>query len=252
MDEAIGSSDAIAVGIFRPDDGRLTETITEIESLGGRAIADPMLTVEPLDVTPRGGVDITVVTSRTAVELLEEEGWSPSGTIVVAIGSNTATALESIGITVDLVPDEFTSEGVIELLSDRADGANIELLRSAHGRSALPEGLEAAGAIVYDTPLYRLTRPATAGSSIDSLLSGEMDAAAFTSSRTVDHFFGIVEDRGLVSPVSDALDAIVVGAIGEPTAATLSGYDVDVEVVPSPATVSGLVRGVIEAARSRH
>jgi uroporphyrinogen-III synthase len=61
----------------------------------------------------------------------------------------------------------------------------------------LTDGLDAAGAFVHETVLYRLVRPESAGNSAVAAAEGRLDAACFTSSLTVEHFLEAAADRGV-------------------------------------------------------
>ncbi|MFB6300927.1 MAG: uroporphyrinogen-III synthase [Halobacteriales archaeon] len=238
----------LRVAVFRPDDERLRSAIDLIESLGGAAVADPMLAIEPTGRIPRSDAEYTVLTSQTGAELLDEMGWTANQTIMCAIGDRTAEALRSIGYSVDLIPEEYSSTGLVEALADEVAGDRVEVARSDHGSVTLLDGLNDAGAYVHETVLYRLARPDGAGESAELAAAGELDVVLFTSSLTVEHFLKAATDRNVKSAVLEALEEIVVGAIGEPTRRTAAEYGVDVDVVPDVADFEALATETIEFA----
>ncbi|MDQ2050368.1 uroporphyrinogen-III synthase [Natronolimnohabitans sp. A-GB9] len=241
--------DTPTVAVFRPDDERLTEALDLLEELGADPVPDPMLAVEPTDSTPRTDADYAVLTSKTGVELATEAGWEPTDETVCAIGPATADVLRDHGYTVDIVPEEFTSSGLVETLADEVDGARVEVARSDHGSPVLLEGLSEAGAYVHETILYRLVRPEGSGESVDRAAAGELDAACFTSSLTVEHFLEAAAERGVRGDTLEGLADATVGVIGDPTADTAASLGLDVDVVPSEATFDALARETLEAAR---
>jgi len=245
--ERRGSDDAPRVAVFRPDDERIDEAAALLESLGVDPVADPMLAVEPTGAVP-AAAPYVVLTSKTGVELAAEGGWEPGDATLVAIGPATAAAAREAGWTVDLVPEEYTSAGLVEALADRVDGEAVEVARSDHGSDVLLDGLRAAGATVNETVLYRLTRPETAGESAELAAAGDLAAAAFTSSLTVTHFLDAAEERGIREAAVAGLTDAVVGAIGPPTAETAAEHGIDVDVVPDDADFAALVEAVVEAA----
>ncbi|MFB6195535.1 MAG: uroporphyrinogen-III synthase [Haloplanus sp.] len=236
------------VAVFRPDDDRLAEARALLADLGVDPVADPMLSVEPTGETPRDAAYV-VFTSKTGAELAASAGWEPGGATVVAIGPKTADALESAGYAVDLVPDEFSSAGLVDLLTDRVAGASVEVARSDHGSPVLLDGLRAADADVHETVLYRLVRPEGAGRSAALAASGDLDAACFTSSLTVEHFLDAAAERGVREAAIAGLNAVVVGTIGEPTRETAEAAGIDVDVVPAEATFEALARETVAALR---
>ncbi len=239
------SDDTPTVAVFRPDDDRLARAVGLLEDLGVDPLADPMLAVEPTGAVPRADADFVVLTSKTGAELAFEGNWEPGDATVCAIGESTAEALEEAGYAVDLVPEEFSSSGLVDALEGSVDGARVEVARSDHGSTVLLDGLEAAGAYVHETVLYRLVRPEGAGSSVDAAVSGDLDAALFTSSLTVEHFLGVADERGERDAAVAGLSDAVVGAIGHPTRKTAEAAGVDVDVVPEEADFESLARAVV-------
>jgi uroporphyrinogen-III synthase len=236
------------VAVFRPDDERLDEAAAFLESLGVEPVCDPMLSIRATGARPRSDGDYTVFTSMTGVELAAKAGWTPEETVLCAIGPTTADAAEEAGFDVDLVPDAYTSSGLVEALGPSVDGARVEVARSDHGSAVLLDGLESAGAYVHETVLYELAIPKTAGRSVSLAAEGALDVALFTSSLTVEHFVQIAEERGIASDVMDGLEGAVVGAIGPPTAETAEKLGITIDVVPSEAEFEVLARETLERA----
>ncbi|MFB6134986.1 MAG: uroporphyrinogen-III synthase [Halanaeroarchaeum sp.] len=235
------------VAVFRPDDERIQQAVELLEALGVEPVADPMLAVEPTDATPRTDADYAILTSTTGVDLAADAGWTAGDGSLIAIGPTTAQAARDAGFTVDLVPEEYTSAGLVRALDGTVDGARVEVARSDHGSQVLLEGLEDAGAYVHETVLYRLVRPSEAGHSIDRVLEGSLDAALFTSSLTVDHFLGVARARGVEDGVLEAMEEVTVGCIGPPTRETAVAAGIAVDVVPDAATFDALAREAVAA-----
>jgi uroporphyrinogen-III synthase len=238
----------VRAAVFRPDDGRLAAAVELLDSLGATPVPDPMLAVEPMGRIPDDkGAAFVVLTSKTGVELAAGAGWEPSVPLA-CIGGTTATAAREAGWEVAVVPEEYSSAGLVAALSDRVAGERVEVARSDHGSAVLPEGLREAGAAVTETVLYRLVRPAGAGDSAERAAAGELEAALFTSSLTVEHFLAAAADRGVRDDAVAGLHDAVVGAIGDPTRETAEAAGVDVDVVPDRADFAALATAVVEAA----
>lgn len=237
-------SDRPTVAVFRPDDERMARAVRLLEELGVEPIADPLLEIEPTGRPPRGDGDFVILTSKTGVELAANERWETDAE-VCAIGESTADALSDAGYPVDVVPETFTSEGLVECLSGEVDGSRIEVARSDHGSPVLLDGLNAAGAYVHETILYRLDRPADAGHAAELSAAGSLDAALFTSSLTVEHFLEAADERGVGDAARRGLEDAVVGAIGPPTAQTAENAGITVEVTPDTASFESLARDVV-------
>jgi uroporphyrinogen-III synthase len=247
----------LRVAAFRPDDDRLDGAVELLESLGADPVPDPMLAVESGtegddSVTPRTDADYAVLTSKTGVELAAEAGWDPGEATVCAIGQSTAEALHEAGYGVDVIPAEYSSTGLVDALADAVAGARVEVARSDHGSAVLTDGLEAAGAYVHETVLYRLVRPPESGESATLAADGDLDAALFTSSLTVEHFLDAAADRGVRDGAIDGLNEATVGAIGEPTRETAEDAGISVDIVPEQADFEALACETVEAAAPTH
>ncbi|MFC4553343.1 MULTISPECIES: uroporphyrinogen-III synthase [Halorussus] len=237
----------VRVAVFRPDDERLADAVELLDSLGADPVADPMLEVRPTGEAPGDG-DFVVLTSKTGVELAAETGWEPGDATVCAIGASTADALRDAGYEVNVVPEEYTSAGLVDALADEVEGARVEVARSDHGSPVLTDGLADADADVHETVLYRLVRPEGSGESAALAADGDLDAALFTSSLTVEHFLDAAEERGVREEAVAGLNDAVVGAIGPPTRETAEGEGIAVDAVPDVADFDELACEVVEAA----
>lgn len=237
------------VVVFRPADERLDRAVEWLRGYGAVPVGDPMLEVVATGRRPRGDAEFVVFTSVTGVELAVDAGWEPArGVVVCAIGPETADRLRAVGVGVDVVPETYSSAGLVDALGRRVAGARVEVARSDHGSAALRDGLDAAGAYHHETVLYELRRPEEAGSSVGMVVEGEIDAVLFTSSLTVEYFLAAADEQELGEGVVDALNApgVVVGAIGRPTRETAEAAGLVVDVVPGEATFAALAEAVMD------
>lgn len=236
-------TDRPAIAVFRPDDERLERAVNVLEGLGATPVPDPMLAIEPTGALPRRDADVVVFTSSTAADILGDR-WTPGDATVCAIGPSTAAALEQRGIPVAVIPETYDSAGLVDRLADDVDGRRVEIARSDHGSDVLPSGLQAAGAFVHETTLYRLQRPPAAGAAVDRVIEGTLEGLLFTSPLTVEHFIETARERDGPEPDELFADPIV-GAIGEPTAAALRRAGVEPDVMADSAEFDELARAVL-------
>lgn len=236
------------VAVFRPNDDRLETAVGYLESLGVDPVADPLLAVDATGTRPRSDAEFVVFTSKTAAGLLDD--WSPERATVCAIGPRTAAALRGAGIAVDLVPETYSSAGLVDALRPRVAGARVEVARSDHGSDTLITGLADAGAFVHETILYRLVRPPGAGETVELAVAGELDAVVFTSALTVEYFLEAAVEREVRAEAIAALNGLVVGAIGPPTRDTARSMGICVDIVPEEATFEALADRVVSRLRS--
>jgi len=232
------------VAVFRPADDRLDRAVDLLTELGANPLPDPMLAVEPTGAQPRTDAEYTILTSKTGVELLAEN-WTPGGQLC-AIGESTAAILRAAGYTVDIVPEEYTSAGLVDRLEGNVDGARVDIARSDHGSAVLPDGLEAAGAYVHETVLYELRRPPGAGASAVAAADGDLDAALFSSSLTVEHFLAAAADRGREVAALAGLNDALIGVIGPPTAEAAANAGIDVDFVAAEADFDVLAHEAVD------
>ena len=232
------SGDAPRVAFFRPDDGRAERAAKAARERGLVPLSDPLLETVPTGATPRTDAGFVVLTSVTGVELAAET-VRDTDAVVCGIGPKTADALREAGVDVDVVPDEYTSAGLVDVLEGRVDGARVEVARSDHGSDELTDGLNDAGAYVHETVLYEILRPAGGGEKTARALDdGSLDAVLFTSSLTVEHLVEVLEETGVGR---GALDDATVYAIGEPTRETAESLGVEVDDVPEEETFESLL-----------
>lgn len=234
-----------SIAVFRPDDDRLERATELLADLGADPVADPMLAVEATGSLPRSDAAYTIFTSKTAADIVGWFDWQTDGR-VCAIGTSTAEAFEAIGYGVDIVPEEFTSSGLVSRLRGEIDGERVEVARSDHGSDVLLDGLTDAGAYVHETILYRLVRPDDAGVSTERAADGTLDGVLFTSSLTVEHFLDAARARDIETETRDGLDELVVGTIGDPTRETAERLGIDVDVVAEEADFAVLARSVVD------
>jgi uroporphyrinogen-III synthase len=245
-------SRAVRVATFRPDDGRLAETVALLDALGAAPVGDPLLSVAPTGALPEPA-EYVVLTSPTAADLLADGDWDPGDATVCAIGPATADALRAADYRVDRVPAEYSSAGMVAELREEVNGATVEVARSDHGSARLLDGLRAAGATVHETVLYRLERPVESGAAAEMAAAGDLEGVLFTSSLTVEHFLEAAAERGVREAALDGLGEAVVGAIGDPTRRTAEEHGIAVDVVPDSADAEALATAVVErAAPSYH
>ncbi len=155
-----------------------------------------------------------------------------SGITIIAIGGATAAHLAVYGIKADLVPEQFTSEGVVSVLDTfGVSGKNFLVPRAEQARDVIIRHIRQNGGSCSVLPIYRATVPSPAAS-----LPEDLDVFIFTSSSTVNNFILLYG--------KEILKDKVIASIGPITTATLikSGIKVDIEAGRSD--IPGLVSAV--------
>ncbi len=168
----------------------------------------------------------------------------PRGARVAAIGPATAQRIREAGLRVDVVPDEFRAEALIESVSGAAlAGKRILIPRARAAREILPEKLREAGAEVVVAPAYESIPSSEGKDELAKMLeAGGIDCVTFTASSTVENFVGAfgVEEAGRL------LGGTRVACIGPITAETARSSGIRVDVEAREYTIPGLIEAVVD------
>lgn len=115
---------------------------------------------------------------------------------VIAVGPKTKAALQEAGVKVDLVPNEYSSSGIVKMLAGmNPSGKKIIIPRSAAANDDAGEALRSFGMIVDEVVLYHVKTLEVSQEWKDFgelLLDGRVDAVVFTSASNVNAFFEIL------------------------------------------------------------
>jgi len=249
--------------IVRPEE-RMEESMRIVESYGFKGVSAPMIKlVEKMDPEFEfffknlidNVVDYVIFTSingiRYTLTKVDDEAdfkRRVNGSEIVAIGEPTRRFLEDMGMTVGLVPKDFSSSGIVAALSGRdIKGKNIEILRSSHGSEILVSELKGMGANVHEVQVYSITIPEDLTRQEEVLKSaarGEVDIFTFTSRMTVLNFLKVAESAGVKSEILEAMNNKIVSAIGNPTEEALIKNKIKVDFVPREFTFEAMIRGL--------
>jgi uroporphyrinogen III methyltransferase/synthase len=169
---------------------------------------------------------------------------------LVAIGPATAGALQSRGLEVEIVPEEYRAEGVVDAVATAAGGSlagmAVLLPRALEAREVLPEGLRALGAQVDVVPVYRTVLPEGGVERAQEVLRAGVDVITFTSSSTVTNFVRLIG----AERIPGVLGGAVIGCIGPITGATAQAAGLEVVIQPRDYTVEGFHAALVEHFRS--
>jgi uroporphyrinogen III methyltransferase / synthase len=234
------------------------ELSADLEKLGAKVHEFPTIEISPpedfgpLDAAIRDldSFSLIVFTSVNGVEAflkrLQHHGLDlralPRAAKVAAIGPATAERIERAGLRVDVVPEEYRAEALVDALgTDSLAGERILLPRAKVAREILPEKLREAGAEVVVPPAYESV-PSSDGKEELSvrLRSGEVDCVTFTASSTVDNFVGAFG----AEEAARLLEGTKVVCIGPITAGTARKHGIRVDAEAREYTIPGLIEAV--------
>jgi uroporphyrinogen-III synthase len=227
-----------------------------LRAAGAEPVEVPVLEIcppdnfEPLDRALRqlDGYDWLILTSANAVHALVERSaalglaFESSGLLkVAAVGAATADEARNAGFSVDLTPDKYVAESLVDSISERAIGKKILLARAAVARDVIPDALRTAGAQVDIVDAYQNKIPATAPEQLRQALAKGVDAATFTSSSSVTHLADAAQAGGLGFPFA----GVSAASIGPVTSKSLreAGWEPAIEAAPHD--IAGLIQAVV-------
>jgi len=233
------------------------EFATFLKKLGAEVIEFPTIEIVPplswkeLDqaIARLRTYDWIIFTSANGVSffwqrLREKKKLSrlPSSLRVCAIGPATASQLVERGVSVNYVPKEFIAESIVEGFKKMAiKGKRILLARAKKGRDILPKGLRKKGAEVDVVEVYRTVKPKGGSKKLRELLKARrIDAIAFTSSSTVNHFAELLKKED----VKKLLRGTATACIGPVTTKTATGWGLKVQIQPKQYTIPGLTEAI--------
>lgn len=170
------------------------------------------------------------------------------GVSVCAIGRETARSLRDYGINADIVPEEFSSEGMVKMFKDKilsfAQNDRIRILypRSDIAIKGFVDEMQASG-IEVDAPVtYRTVKPTEHGKRLARFLrEGKITIATFTSPSSFLNLIDILKDE-----VKELLKEVTIAAIGKTTAKAIEDAGYKVSIIPEKSTIKDMVEAIIK------
>lgn len=239
------------VAITRPKD-RAKKACEIVEKLGGEAILAPTLDLKPVNteslkdlVSRKDELDWIVFTSPTTIVSLNQfypDFIESLDCNLAVIGNKTGKLAEENGLNVDLVPEDFTAEGLLEEFKKRGiTDKTIGIPRTASARPTLPEGLKELGNRVILAEAYKSLFPMNDEKVKELILkieNHEIDAITFTSPLTVENFFEISDDKEKLAEILN--ENLLTVCIGPITAKVLEKYNI-AHIYPDTYTVQDMM-----------
>jgi uroporphyrinogen III methyltransferase/synthase len=247
--------------ITRPEE-QAEEFAQLLSAEGARVVLFPTIRIEPperwddVDRAIEGldGYHWIIFTSANGVKYffhrLRETGRDIrdlKGIRICTIGPATAKAFEEMGVRVDIVPDEYISEGVVKAFQGiDLKGRRALLPRAQEARDVIPEGLSKLGALVDVVTVYRTARSESRKEDLQVLLdAGKVDVITFTSPSTVINFRKIMGTAALP-------ENIRIACIGPVTAAAAKKHDFAVDIFQDTFTIPGMVKSLVDYFATRN
>jgi uroporphyrinogen III methyltransferase/synthase len=228
----------------------------KLADLGADVLEMPATSIARLDLSPlreemKGLDDYSwlIFTSKNAVQIFWEQllgggrdARALAGLKIGAVGPATAGALLEHGIAVDLIPERFVAEGLLEKMSERDDvsGSRILYVTAEGAREVLPEGLTALGADVNVVAAYRSIQDGAGVKKLKKAIeSGTVSVVTFTSASAVRSYVDLVGEE-LAQNTRAA-------SIGPQTTEAINEAGIELLCEAEESTTDGLVAAVLKA-----
>ena len=163
---------------------------------------------------------------------------------IAAIGNGTAKKINEYRFAVDLIPERFVAEGLIDAFKkESVENLTMLWVKAAESRDVIYDGLIKLGAIVDECIAYRTVAETEDPTGAKARLEEEgADMITFTSGSTVDHFF----DLGLDWP-----EGCVAGSIGPVTSEALRKHGIEPAFEANPHDIPGLTKAIVKYFKKR-
>ena len=255
------------IAITRPV-GQGEETSRFVRKLGWTPFIVHAVELRPLEqssilkefsrIVGEGPVDWLVFMSPTGVDAFFDMLKSHSSILpsalgqirIMAVGPKTSTALRHHGIQDVVVPEKYSSAGIVNHLSRlEVKGQRVVLVRSSAADDRLATSVTSKGASVETMTIYQSVTPENRESLVDfvaRLEKGQFQAILFTSAASASNLLSMAEHEIPVSQLIHLLRSLIVGAIGPATAERLRELGID-PTVPERYLIEDAIDRLVKA-----
>ena len=247
----------VLVGRARHQAGALSSGLRE---LGASIIEIPFIEIrkprsyQPLDSALKNlaSYDWVILTSVNGVDAVWERmrklriaNPSLAALKIAAIGPATSKAIQKRGLKVDVVPDEYVAESVVDAMRNKVAGKRILLARAKVARDVIPTELRKLGAKVDVVEAYETVVPRSSRTKLRTIFKDPKrrpDVITFTSSSTVKNFVSLI-----AGGTARTLAGIQFASIGPVTSSTLRDLKLAVDIEAGEYTIPGLIGAITKS-----
>ena len=269
------------------------ESFERLEDLGAEVIEFPTIRIVPpgdwtgLDaaIAKIESYNWLVFTSSTGVRFFfnrllgsDRDIRDLKGVKLCTVGVKTAEAVKKFGLKVDLVPEEFNAEGLVEAFLEEAEkmrgsetkkeaegsgistsklpnfstsrslsGLKILLPRAEVARDVFPEKVRENGGEIDVVTAYTAVKPEVHGKRLKRFLKeGKISIATFTSAATFNNFMSIMGEDAY-----KLLKGVSIAVIGPVTAEAVKKAGLTVNIMPKQATIDAMVNEIRDWIKKR-
>jgi uroporphyrinogen III methyltransferase/synthase len=200
-----------------------------------------------------------IFTSANGVKYFMERFYALDGDIrdlggisICAVGPKTSARVRELGMKVDLVPDEFNAEGLIESfrgLSGTGDlkGMRFLLPRADVAREKFPDAVREMGGEIDVPAAYRAVVPSRRPKRLKQFMrEGRISVATFTSGATFKNFLELMDGA------EELLKDVAIAVIGPVTKRAVERAGLKVDIMPEVATIEAMADEIVKWAMESH
>ncbi|MCX7771018.1 MAG: uroporphyrinogen-III C-methyltransferase [Proteobacteria bacterium] len=229
---------------------------SKLKDLGANVLEIPTIEIVPPEsweevdrsINDIENYDLLILTSVNGVKYffgrlreLKKDIRILKGIKICAIGPATRDAIEEKGLIVDIMPDEYVAESVIDRLREQGiAGKKFLLARAKVARDVIPESIKSLGGHIDVVTVYETIKPESSKNALREAFERDIvDIITFTSSSTVNNFFNLLGDIKLSKKVKFA-------SIGPVTSKTLRDYGIEPSCEAKVYNIEGLINAIID------
>ncbi len=183
---------------------------------------------------------------------------------IAVVGEKTAQSLKQRCLQADFIPPNFVADSLVENFPEELTDKKVLFPRVENGgREILMQELTAKGALVVEVAAYQSRCPEDVPLSAElALQNGSVDVITFTSSKTVQFFYQLIqkvfsknsqEDSSLMirevsSPqlIAQSLENVCIASIGPQTSKTCRSLFGRVDIEAEEYTLEGLTQALVK------
>lgn len=244
-----------------------------LQQQGAKVIEMPALVIGPpssweqLDkaIANLSDFDWLILTSSNGIDYFFErlltqgkDARALAGVKIAVVGKKTAQSLKACGLQPDFIPPDFVADSLIEHFPEPLESKKVLFPRvETGGREVLVKDLTAKGAEVTEVAAYESGCPAQmAPEALDALQKQIVDIITFASSKTVKHFFQLLEtslpgDSEQFPTPKSRLQSVCIASIGPQTSNTCRQLLGRVDVEAEEYTLDGLTQVIVQWATDK-
>ncbi|MFZ5946691.1 MAG: uroporphyrinogen-III synthase [Stygiobacter sp.] len=191
--------------------------------------------------------DYIIFTSKNSVEVfadfLTQEKKITTNKIIVAIGDATSKKCAELNLSIDIIPDNFSAEGLITYFSKiNVKGKYFLIPTSKLATNELKNALEKFGAVVDSINIYDVVPNYEIKNIISETELNTIDIYAFTSPSSFKYFLTVFE----IDDIDKFFNKKIICAIGKTTEKAINNYELNVNVVPQNYSLDFLAEAIIK------